>query len=68
MSLTITITENINKIKKNIKWCPSVIDNEHMCKKKSKCCCHYISKDKKNIIIPSPENPIIVIQKKNKKI
>ena len=28
-----------NKPKKEIKWSEDVIDNEHMGKKKSKCCC-----------------------------
>ena len=51
MSETCTITENkIEKIiiklkkKRRIKWHPKVIDNEHMNKKKSKCCCTHPSK------------------------
>ena len=53
MSETCTITEETIKIKKKIlklknrrkiKWDPKVIDNEHMNKKKSKCCCTHPSK------------------------
>ena len=48
MSETVVITqEEIKKLpiilklkkKKKIKWHPKVIDNEHLNKKKSKCCC-----------------------------
>lgn len=54
MSETVTSTSETQKIKKNlilklkkikkIKWDPKVIDNEHMNKKKSKCCCKHPSK------------------------
>lgn len=54
MSETYTITEEKIKIektlilklknKRKIKWCPKVVDNEHMNKKKSKCCCTHPSK------------------------
>lgn len=50
MSQTVIITKNeekkniILKNKKNIKWDSKVIDNEHMNKKKSKCCCQHPSK------------------------
>ena len=47
--LTLTLTKknennenNENKQeKKKIKWKSNVIDNEHLCKKKSNCCCYY---------------------------
>ena len=50
MSNTVTLqvskteTQNIiilkkRKLGKRIKWHPKVIDNEHLNKKKSKCCC-----------------------------
>ena len=48
MLQTITINKNKTKNiiftiknKKKIKWDPKVIDNEHMKKKKSKCCCQH---------------------------
>ena len=48
MLQTITINKNKTKNiiftiknKKKIKWDPKVIDNEHMNKKKSKCCCQH---------------------------
>ena len=54
MSETCTITEETIKIenkiilriknRRKIKWDPKVIDNEHMNKKKSKCCCSHPSK------------------------
>jgi len=30
------------KVQKRVSWDPGVIDNEHMNKKKSKCCCVYV--------------------------
>ena len=51
MSQTVVITQNKEqkiflkiKNKRKIKWHPKVIDNEHMDKKKSKCCCQHPSK------------------------
>ena len=52
MSQTVVITKTQDKKniilriknRKKIKWDPKVIDNEHMNKKKSKCCCSHPSK------------------------
>jgi len=44
--LTITLKSKKNENnenkqeKKKIKWHSNVIDNEHLCKKKSNCCCY----------------------------
>jgi len=35
------------RVQKRVSWSPDTIDNEHMNKKKSKCCCIYVPPDKR---------------------
>lgn len=50
MSLTITITEDVQEVRprreRKVRWTADTIDNEHMNRKKSKLCCIFNSKCK----------------------